>query len=74
LAEWKENHNETAYRTAFAELLAKLDVKAVSSELSDIANGSDIVLLCYERKSDFCHRHLVAEWFRKNGIPCEECE
>ena len=28
----------------------------------------DIVLLCYEKPDEFCHRHLVAEWFNRNGI------
>lgn len=34
-------------------------------------NG-DIALVCYEKASDFCHRHLVANWLRDNGYPCEE--
>ncbi len=33
-----------------------------------------IALICYEKPSDFCHRHLVADWLNKNGIPCEEWE
>lgn len=32
----------------------------------------NIALVCYEKPSDFCHRHLVSEWLNKNGIPCEE--
>ena len=35
-------------------------------------NGKDIALICYEKPSDFCHRHLVAEWLNKNGFKCEE--
>lgn len=31
-----------------------------------------IVLICYEKPEDFCHRHLVADWFNENGIKCEE--
>lgn len=31
-----------------------------------------IALVCYETPEKFCHRHLVSEWFRQNGIPC--CE
>lgn len=26
------------------------------------SKDSDIVLLCYEKPGDFCHRHIVAEW------------
>lgn len=28
----------------------------------------DIYLVCYEKPSDFCHRHLVSKWMNKNGI------
>lgn len=37
-------------------------------------NNSDvnIALICYEKPNDFCHRHLVANWLKKNGIKCEE--
>ena len=31
-----------------------------------------IALVCYEKPSDFCHRHLVADWLNKNGISCKE--
>lgn len=31
-----------------------------------------IALICYEKSSDFCHRHLVANWLNKNGIECME--
>lgn len=31
-----------------------------------------VVLLCYEKSSDFCHRHLVAQWFQDNGIEVRE--
>jgi hypothetical protein len=32
----------------------------------------DIVLVCYEKSEDFCHRHLVAQWLNESGINCEE--
>ena len=32
----------------------------------------NIALICYEKPSDFCHRHLVADWLNKNGITCKE--
>jgi hypothetical protein len=30
--------------------------------LEHLAEGRDVVLLCWERPDDFCHRQLVAEW------------
>ena len=32
----------------------------------------DIALVCYEKATDFCHRHLVAEWLRDSGYECKE--
>ena len=37
-------------------------------------NVPRIALICYEKPTDFCHRHLVADWLNKNGIECEEWE
>lgn len=31
-----------------------------------------IALICYEKPGDFCHRHLVADWFNKSGIEAKE--
>ena len=35
-------------------------------------SNKDICLMCYEKPSDFCHRHLVANWLNENGIECKE--
>jgi hypothetical protein len=35
--------------------------------------GDDATLLCYEKPGDFCHRHIVAAWFKSNlGISVPE--
>lgn len=47
----------------------------VYTELTEMAtkyNKSNIVLLCFEKSSDFCHRHILRSWFQQFGIPCEE--
>ncbi|MCT4574649.1 MAG: DUF488 domain-containing protein [Alphaproteobacteria bacterium] len=50
------------------EILAPLDATKVFKEL-----GSDAILLCYEKEGEFCHRHLVAQWFEKElNIKVEE--
>lgn len=88
--EWKKNHNDSYYIEHFnEEVLSKLDVKSVVRELqalipteirkqqqNSIWTNPDthIALICYEKPADFCHRHLVAEWFIKNGYKCEEWE
>ena len=70
---WKDNHDNDYYTKCFNEqVLDKLDVEDTVSELIDPHSGIDIALICYEKPEEFCHRHLVAEWLRKNGFKCEE--
>jgi hypothetical protein len=58
-------HKNTAFYTEIYKqrVLSKLNPYSVASELGDGA-----VLLCYERPSDFCHRHIVAEWLKKYAL------
>lgn len=34
--------------------------------------NKNIVMLCYEKSSDFCHRHLLCKFLNDKGIECEE--
>lgn len=50
-----------------AEVLSRLNAKEVAARLE----GK--VLLCYEGEGKFCHRHIVAEWLRREaGVEVEE--
>ena len=72
---WKENHDNDYYDRCFQELvLNKLEPMEVYQELCSLAKSDDIALICYEKPTDFCHRHLVADWLNENGLPCEEYE
>ena len=53
-------------------VLDLLDQREVYDELMRLSNGLDVVLLCYEKSTDNCHRHIVAECLRTVGIDCEE--
>ena len=88
--EWKKNHNNDYYIKCFNEqVLNSLSIIKVINELqvkipieirekmtaSFITDENyHIALVCYEKPSDFCHRHLVAKWFNKNGFKCTEWE
>lgn len=74
LMKYKGDHNEADYIEQFnVVVLNRLNPKAVVDELSKLSGGVDkIALLCFEKSSDFCHRHLVAKWLTDNGYPCEE--
>jgi len=58
---YKEDGDAEFYTEQYQkEVLDKLDPQTVFNEL-----GEDAVLLCWEGKDLFCHRRLVADWFKK---------
>ena len=74
---WKENHDNNYYIEHFqSDVLDKLSatdvVRVLIIMLPDRSSKHNIALICYEKPSDFCHRHLVADWLNKNGFRCEE--
>lgn len=75
LFDWKRLANKEKYvREYQRDVLSKLDEAKVYSELEKIGQGKDIVLLCYEKSEDFCHRHLFAEWMTKKGYEVIEID
>ena len=70
---WKETKDNHYYVRCFNEqVLSKLDARQVYKELTERAGTDNIALVCYEKPESFCHRHLVANWFRENGIEIRE--
>ena len=71
--QWKETHDNDFYIENFnKEILRPLNPYGTVLRLKQLANSDDIALMCYEKPTDFCHRHLVAEWLTKNGYETEE--
>lgn len=62
-----DNDTEEFKNSYMSEVLDHLDANEVYKELNDLAQGKDIALLCFERPTSFCHRHLVTEWLSDNG-------
>ena len=71
---WKENHDNNYYIKCFNKrVLSHLNPVEVYNRLEELSCGQDIVLICYEKSGDFCHRYLVADWLSKNlGIEVKE--
>lgn len=67
LLAYKNNPDEIAYEQEYNGQLSTLDKQKVIQDL----DGK--VLLCYEGKNKFCHRHLVAKWLGDEVI-VEEIE
>jgi len=58
---YKDDGDEEYYTEQYYKrVLGKLDPTQVFNEL-----GEDAILVCWEEPSKFCHRHLVADWFKK---------
>lgn len=65
--------NEELYTKKFNDALKSINPMSVFETLEELSHRRDIVLLCYEKPPQFCHRHLVAEWLEKElGIKVEE--
>lgn len=75
--QWKATGDNDYYIKCFKEqVLDTLNPARVVAELyyqiGKAPCSCDIALVCYEKPSDFCHRHLVADWLKEHGYECEE--
>jgi hypothetical protein len=63
---------ERAYRAG----LEKIGLEGIVSELwriSEEHGGRPLVMLCWERPGEFCHRRVLADWIEKNvGVEVPE--
>ena len=74
LYDYKCTHDKVAYTAQFCSYLETLNADGIVELLSYLSRGLDVVLLCYERPQDFCHRQLVARWLTEHGYDCSEYE
>ena len=89
LMKYKMDHNEADYTKRFNDTtLCELRPATVLFRMQSMLNhelgvsehffwddpDNHVALICYEKPSDFCHRHIVAEWLRGFGIECREWE
>ena len=54
----EEENNRYYIEQYYLQVLSKLDPEDIYQKLDNS------VLLCYEETDQFCHRHIVAEWFQ----------
>ncbi len=54
--------DDKQYIREYVTGLFTIDLKRL---MEDLSKDRDIVLLCYEKNEDFCHRHLLSEFLRK---------
>lgn len=56
------------FTNAYTDKLKGLDLEKILEDLYDYEGITDteIVLLCYEKSTDFCHRHILREYLNEN--------
>ena len=75
LEKYKSSHAEYEKRYKAEVLSIFKDVSTLINKISYISGGKDVALCCYEKPSDFCHRHIVAKWLEEQaGIEVKEFE
>lgn len=62
LEDYKNGLSEQEYETRYREQISKLsDIYSFFQIMAKQAKGRDILLLCYEKKNAFCHRHIFSD-------------
>lgn len=56
------------FTNAYIDKLKGLDLEQILEDLYDYEGimDTEIVLLCYEKSIDFCHRHILREYLNEN--------
>lgn len=63
LMSYKNGLSTHDYEEIFFSELGNTDsVYSVFCDLAKLSNGRDIVLCCYEKAGEFCHRRLIADF------------
>lgn len=71
-SEWKngshKGDDEYSIRQFDTKVLKETSVENILADLVNLSNGEldKVILLCYEKPTDFCHRHLVANWINEH--------
>ena len=60
------------FKDEYEEFILTMDIDYIVEELYDMADSDDIVLVCFEKTGDVCHRHVLADILRMNGYPVKE--
>lgn len=71
----KEGLSKEEYTKKYNEFLKTVNWSKVIDKLYAISekhDDRDLVLCCFEKPTDFCHRYLLAEFLTKNGIDIQE--
>lgn len=73
---WKNGEiTNEEYMIEYEEYLSLNISPLAIDRLKKLATHKEIVMCCYEKSSDFCHRHTLAQWLSNElGMPIGEVE
>ena len=76
LKRYKDGYiNEEQYTKEYIEYLESRKDKIVNYLRALFLDERNIVFLCYEKSGVFCHRRILADWFKKNtGLEMPEID
>ena len=71
---WKNGEIDNfEYTEMYKDYLDTLDKEEIKQDFDSPHSCSNMILLCYEKTGDFCHRHILADWLEENfGYRVEE--
>ena len=71
---WKnEEISDIKYVEEYKKYLDSLDKEEIRFDFDSPHKCGNMILLCYEKSGDFCHRHALADWLEENfGYRVEE--
>lgn len=69
---YKAEGDKTGYTAKYLQQLQTVNLLSFLYTLEQIHAGRTVVLLCYEKPGDFCHRHILAnelnEVIKRNNL------
>jgi uncharacterized protein YeaO (DUF488 family) len=68
------NITQEFYIKAYRKQLDGIGRQAILKKLRDLSDGKDVILVCYEKDGDFCHRHLLKYYLEFCGNSNENGE
>ena len=70
----REGENQEEAKAAYLADLEAIPLKEEIAELEKMAEGQELVFLCFEKPPKFCHREWLAEFLRSRGYEISELE
>ena len=62
------NMSQEDFANAYIDKLKEVELNQILEDMYDFEGitETEIVLLCYEKSTDFCHRHILREYLNEN--------